>query len=54
MTSNLVVIGTTSRELKALVEPDRSLLLTGNFDDIAEQLANLLGEDEPFLVLQRD
>ena len=53
LNSNIVVIGTTSRELKSLVGPNQNLLLTGQFDDIAVQLSNLLGDEEPFLVLQR-
>ena len=53
LTSRNLVILTTSNKLRKFVGADETLMLTGDVEDISEQLAGFLEEKEPLLVLKR-
>jgi hypothetical protein len=53
LTSRNLVILTTSNKLRKFVGADQTLVLTGDVEDISQQLARLLEEEEQLLVLKR-
>ena len=54
LTSNDLILTSTSKVLKHLIGPDQNLLLTGDVEDSAAQLATLLADEEQLLVLKCD